>query len=168
MGRLGWLTLVTVFALVVAACGGTTDSAAPTTDTSPAQTATVPAATVPAATVPAATVPAATVPATGSAGFATFDPPPPNRNWLQVSTGSGSSLEGEPELCLILSDGAEGKINMVNLALEWSGGSWTLIWNNAEGSYDGQVDGMVDGITATFEGTADGVAVRGSVACYEA
>ncbi len=99
--------------------------------------------------------------------FASFDPPPDGRNWMQVSARGGASLNEEPELCLILDEGKTGKIEAFNLALTWAEGEWTLTWLNAGGTYQGPVAGTVDGLTVSFEGEVDGMAVAGSVTCLE-
>jgi hypothetical protein len=166
-------------AFVAASCGGS-ESEAPT-DTSPAEpAATAAAATSPppssTPTAPANTAAPTTVatpvttatPEGGGGEFATFDPPPDGQNWLQISVRGGASLNEEPELCLILNEGEFGQIRAQNLALDWSDGEWTLGWNYVGGTFSAPVTGRVEEMTATFEGEADGVAVRGSVTCFEA
>lgn len=175
-------TALIALVMVATACGGESSSApAPTssvTTTSPAATTTEsPAATgatepAVAATLPPTTLPPRTTgpptPPAGEGEFATFGPAPDGVNWLQVSIRGGSSLNEQPELCLLLDGGDSGVIRMQNLSLEWNPDGWTLIWRHLDGMYDGTVTGTVDGIDVAFAGDVDGMAVRGTVTCHEA
>ncbi len=147
-------------ALVVAACGG---------ETGPNTTATQPlSSTVAPSTTTSTTSPTSTSEPSPVAGtFPTFVQPPDNQNWLQASLRGGQSLAEEPELCLILDDGAVGQIHAVNFALDWSEDLWTLYWRTVDATYDGPVEGTVDGFTVVFDGEAGDIAVKGTVTCVE-
>jgi hypothetical protein len=179
-----FVTKLAVIGLVAGACGGGSE-ADPTTSADPAPASTAGASTTQAppssTTTTAVPVTTQTPPSTTTTSppeteapneepgeFAVFDQAPTGTNWMQVSLRTGAVLNEQPELCLILQEGEFGKIEAFNIALNWSEGEWTLIWNSIDGRYDGPVTGSVDGQTVTFEGEANGLAVRGSITCVEA